>query len=182
MKNKNLKRVSHSDFQKLLIGFKNYDMFFCNHFFKYTYITNYQKVKTFIVRFKPENFLHLCGCTIIINNEKINGKRFYQALKDSKINNSNVFYKDRFTKPKLQILPQLDILLSSKNVRVIEQGSFLNLKFDKIVRTRKMIGAIACINIKQSNFNVPESLINLKIRNIELPSYPVISIERDSQN
>lgn len=179
---KNLKRVSHSDFQKLLSGFEIYDNIFCNHCFKYIYLKPGQGKKSLIVHFNPENFLHLTGCTVFVNEQEIKGKRFYQSLEGSKINNSNVFYTGRYTKPKLNVLPKLDTLLSPKHVRVIEKGNFLRLQFDAMVRTNKTIGAALAFINTGSYFEVPESLINLKVDNIQLPSYNVIDIIKDPEN
>lgn len=138
--------------------------------------------KSFTVYFNPENFLHLTGCKVLVNKQKIKGKRFYQVLKGSKINNSNVFYTSRYTKPKLNILPKLDILLSPKHVRVIEKGSFLKLQFDAMVRTNKTTGAALAFINAGSYFEVPKSLINLKVDNIQLPSYNVIDIIKDPED
>lgn len=171
--------ISHSDFQKLLEGFSKYDNLFCGHYFRYTYVNNQNKQKAVTVRYKPENFLHLSGCRVYDSSGRlIGGKRFYQALKGSRINNANVFYKDRFTKLKLQVLPMIDVLLSSKDVRIIEKGGLLRLRFDSAIRTRKKIAAIACIDIGKQ-YTIPESLINLKTLNSNPLSYQVITIDKD---
>lgn len=114
--------------------------------------------------FKPQksNFMHLCG--IEYRNPKskqlMKPSQFYSALKAGKVSPGGIL-KTTFTDQKLQVISCLDDLTKC-TVRIIDDRTvYLNLSFDKGIRSKKQIFCLALIRT-HNDLYAPNSLLNLK--------------------
>lgn len=154
------------DFKVIREAFLFYDEQLNSHEFTYTYHNKKTNKKDeFVVLFRKDNFMHLCGIEYWhINNKgekkrKIPAKKFYSDLKKERINLNQLFTKeDGSTQQKLQVLPSLSLLIK-KGVRVTGAGTFYHMKFDKSVRTGKNIVGLTCVSSRSKY--APQSIINL---------------------
>lgn len=170
--------LSDLNFKKLLEGFKIYDTQLVDNKFTYSYEDSHHYHQEIVVYFQRSNFMHLCGVTY-----KYGANNFYRALKAHKISLHNVFTKsDGTTQQKLQVINNLSLLLTP-NVRVTDGGIFINLRFDKALRTNKDILALTCV--KDNNNYAPQSLLALHMGNksrakVFMKNYQVLSLKKQN--
>lgn len=116
------------------------------------------------LEFQPtkSNFMHLCGIDYqdVKSSRKMSPIQFYEALKKNKISANGITRKP-FTDQKLQILSCLTDLTRCSISILDGQVTFLNLSFDKAIRSKKQLFCLALIR-KQDNTYVPNSLLNLR--------------------
>lgn len=139
--------------------------------------------------FKPKkaNFMHLCGVEYQnpITKQIMKPAQFYAALKSNKISPKGILKKS-FTDQKLQIINCLEDLTKCTISIIDERTVYLNLSFEKAIRSRKQIFCLSLIKA-QNEFYVPNSLLNLrsdKGKHIH-KGYPVCciySIEKTTMN
>lgn len=164
------KHLNDSDFRKLLTGIDIYDRYFADYEYTYCYLVNNQE-KQFTVRFNKNNFLHLSGVKYAGS-----ASSFYYQLLTRHIKQNDLYYReDGYTKPKLDIIGNLEQLFSG-NVRVSERGIFVKFKFDHLIRTNREILAVACQ--LHRNIFVPVSLLNLRRKRLTVHTYEAIKIKR----
>ncbi|MEK5038463.1 PBECR4 domain-containing protein [Sporosarcina sp. FSL K6-3457] len=114
--------------------------------------------------FKPQksNFMHLCGVEYKNPKSKqpMRPSQFYSALKARKISPEGIL-KTTFTDQKLQVISCLDDLTKC-TVRIIDDRTvYLNLSFDKGIRSKKQIFCLALVR-RHNDLYAPNSLLNLK--------------------
>jgi hypothetical protein len=116
-----------------------------------------------IFKASKKNFMHLCGVKYQDPKTKrfFKANEFYKAFKNKKLSPAGIIKKpDGTTEQKLQIIQYLKDLTTC-NVRVIdEKTTFLNLSFDKGIRSKRMIFCLALEQIADTF--TPTSLLNLK--------------------
>ena len=122
--------------------------------------------------------MHLCGVTYTNSS----ASHFYKALKNKKVSLKRIRMRhDGTTGQKLQVLELLEMLIAP-GVRVCDNGSFYNLRFDKAIRTGEMIVALTCV--KANEQFVPQSLLSLatktdkKLSKSLIESHEVIKLEK----
>ncbi|MDW0110219.1 PBECR4 domain-containing protein [Sporosarcina aquimarina] len=127
--------------------------------------------------FKPKkaNFMHLCGVEYQnpITKQMMKPTQFYAALKSNKVSPKGILKKS-FTDQKLQIINCLEDLTKCTVSIIDERTVYLNLSFQKAIRSRKQIFCLSLIST-QNEIYVPNSLLNLrsdKGKNIH-KGYPV---------
>lgn len=130
--------------------------------------------------FKPKkaNFMHLCGVEYQNPNTKqmMRSLQFYEALKSNKVSPEGILKKS-FTDQKLQIINCLEDLTKCTVSIIDERTVYLNLSFEKAIRSRKQIFCLSLIRAHNEVY-VPNSLLNLrsdKGKNIH-KGYPVCGI------
>ncbi|MGL4522547.1 MAG: PBECR4 domain-containing protein [Bacilli bacterium] len=142
--------------ESILDGFHAYEKIVDKEI-HYVYLKDKQYYEL-VLSAKKSNFMHLCG----ISYEHMNPKQFYMALKTKKISQLKITKKnDGSTNQKLQIIKQLEYLITCK-IRIIDKkSSYLKLTFDKAIRSNKMI---FCLGLQEKHMRafVPTSLLNLK--------------------
>lgn len=163
--------LTNSDFTKLRKGFETYDNLLCNKTITYIFVHN-NKNEKLIIKFNKSNFKHLCGIECDYSPAVL-----YDRLKRNSVKRQKLMYKNSYTKLKLQILPCLEGLLDLEKVRISLNGSLLRLHYDNLIRSKKMIIALACDKEPHKCSNYPKSLINLTQLNLKQKSFPVIKIE-----
>lgn len=102
--------------------------------------------------------------------------QFYAALKSNKVSPEGILKKS-FTDQKLQIINCLEDLTKCTVSIIDERTVYLNLSFEKAIRSRRQIFCLSLIRA-QDEFYVPNSLLNLrsdKGKNIH-KGYPVCCI------
>lgn len=112
---------------------------------------------------KKENFLHLCGIDYrdVKTGRGYSPKQFYDLLKKDRINMNGVTKKNTANQ-KLQVIHELKDLTACQNLRIVDEKTFfLNLVFDKAIRTRRNVFGLALERSYAGSF-VPKSLLNLK--------------------
>lgn len=120
----------------------------------------------FVIKIRKNNFMHLCGIEYINPDTKlpVSGKHFYDLVRKNKINPDYLkVKKDGTTIQKLKVIGELDTILTSK-VKVLDGNyTFFKMAFERGLRTKKQIFALAVI--VESNgctVYVPLSLLDLK--------------------
>lgn len=175
--------ISNNDFKIIRSAFSIYDQQFINHSFKYTYVNRRtHKIENMTIQFTGKNFMHLCGVTY----ENSSASHFYKALRNKKVSLKRIQTRqDGTTGQKLQVLELLEMLIAP-GVRVCDNGSFYNLRFDKAIRTGKIIVALTCI--KANEQFVPQSLLSLSnntnknLSKSMIESHEVIKLEKFKNN
>lgn len=112
---------------------------------------------------KKENFLHLCGIDYYNSKtgQKYSAKQFYDLLKKDRIDIKGINKKNTANQ-KLQVIQELKDLTTCHNLRIVDEKTvYLNLVFDKAIRSRKNIFGLALERAHSGSF-VPKSLLNLK--------------------
>lgn len=138
---------------------------------------------------KRNYFMHLCG--VKYKNPKTNklfkAGEFYKQLKKRKLSPDGIQKKDDgSTDQKLNVIKNLNDLTTC-NLRVVdESGVFLNLSFDKAIRSRRQIFCLALQGISDKKF-VPSSLLDLRspkgqVIKAGYPIHCVYSIDNSSGN
>lgn len=124
------------------------------------------------VSMAKKNFAHLCGI-----HYEYGAVNFARDLETHHIAERNLLFAERkeIIDLKAQIMPCLS-MLTSRGVRVTDNGKFLNLSFDHALRSQKEIVALTLTNGNPGTY-IPNSLINLNYsksnsRSIK-HSYPV---------
>ncbi|HDR1545282.1 TPA: hypothetical protein QB469_002331, partial [Pasteurella multocida] len=131
--------------------------FFNNHFInkKVIYKTKNQEIS---IIFKRSNFMHLCGIRYVDG-----ATEFFKAAISGKLALSKMSVKsDGTTFLKLSLLKSVNSLLSPE-ITLTEGAIYLNLHFDKALRTKKQIFALTLIN--NHHIFIPQSLLNLRSMN-----------------
>lgn len=130
--------------------------------------------------FKPQkaNFMHLCGVEYQnpITKKMMKPSQFYAALKSNKVSPEGILKKS-FTDQKLQIINCLEELTRCTVSIIDKRTVYLNLSFEKAIRSRKQIFCLSLIRARDEIY-VPHSLLNLrsdKGKNIH-EGYPVCCI------
>lgn len=130
--------------------------------------------------FKPQksNFMHLCGVEYRNPRTKqmMRPSQFYAALKSNKISPEGILKKS-FTDQKLQIINCLEDLTKCTVSIIDERTVYLNLSFEKAIRSRKQIFCLSLIRTRGQVY-VPNSLLNLRSdKGTNIPKgYPVCCI------
>lgn len=143
--------------------------FFNNYFVnkKVIYSTATQNIS---IIFKRANFMHLCGIRY-----SDGATEFFNAAMSGKLDLLKMNVKsDGTTFLKLSLLKSVNFLLSSE-ISLTEGAIYLNLHFDKALRTKKQIFALTLIN--NDYIFIPQSLLNLKGMNEFPHGDKVISIK-----
>ncbi|WP_071154457.1 PBECR4 domain-containing protein [Planococcus faecalis] len=141
----------------------------------YVYLKN-GKYRELVFTPKKEHFLHLCGLNYINpkTNKPSSAKDFYGIVKKGKMNLRNI-NKGQHSDQKLQIIDQLDALLSC-NVRVLDtKTTSLNLTFYRGLRTGKAIFCLALTEAdeyKPTGEYVPLSLLDIRRNHFSGPAIP----------
>lgn len=170
----NLKKhhsLNDSDFNKLRQGFILYDSLFCEKTIIYTFNCE-NRLQKLSVHFEKTNFLHLSGISYYQSPVK-----FYNDLKSHHVNRNRLLYKNSQTKLKLDVLPELDLLIDCDQIRVTLNGSLLQLQFNNLIRSKKAIIALACDKSSSTSVSYPKSLLNLHYGNFNQKSFPVTNIQ-----
>lgn len=110
------------------------------------------------------NFLHLCGVDYYDpkTSKKYSAKQFYDFLKKDRIAIEGI-RKKGYSDQKLQIIGQLKDLTSCASLRIIDKRTvYLNLVFDRAIRSRRKVFGLALENDRRSGCFFPLSLINLQ--------------------
>lgn len=110
------------------------------------------------------NFLHLCGVDYYDpkTRRKYSAKQFYEFLKTNRISIEGI-KKKGYSDQKLQIISQLKDLTRCETLRIIDKETvYLNLVFDRAIRSRRKVFGLALENDRHSGCFFPLSLINLK--------------------
>lgn len=144
--------------------------FFNTHFVgkEIIYCTETQSVS---IKFKDYHFLHLCGLRY-----EYGAKQFFKAVLSRKLNLSKVSIKeDGTTLLKLPLLKSIDLLIS-REIRLTDGAFYLELSFDKAIKTSKMIFALT-LSLDQNSEFYPNSLLNLKTMNRFPNGESIISIK-----
>ncbi|MED4722570.1 PBECR4 domain-containing protein [Bacillus atrophaeus] len=149
----------------ILKGFKAYEEF-VNKELHYVYKKD-NVYKEVVFKANKKGFMHLCGVDYIDpkNSKKVSANHFYSLVKRKNISPSFLVPKtDGTTEQKLQVIENLKDILTP-NVRVIDgKVTFYNMTFDKGLRSRRQIFALALIEENQySEVYAPLSLLNLKV-------------------
>ncbi|QIW16184.1 hypothetical protein A4G20_07500 [Pasteurellaceae bacterium RH1A] len=151
------KRLDFNESKKFeynLKAIENAASFFNIHFLNKEVIYKTRNEEVSIV-FNRTNFMHLCG----VKYEDGAAEFFNLALR-KQINFDKVFIKkDGTTFQKLSALNSIEFLLQ-KDISLSEGTIYLNLSFDKALRTKKEIIALTLIDA--DNVFIPQSLLNLK--------------------
>lgn len=115
-----------------------------------------------VFKAKKANFMHLCGIEYQnpITKQMMRPSQFYAALKSNKVS-SNGILKKSFTDQKLQIISCLEDLTKCTVSIIDERTVYLNLSFEKAIRSRKQIFCLSLIRISDEIY-VPNSLLNLR--------------------
>lgn len=175
--------ITNKDFNIIRTAFSIYEEQFNNHSFTYTYVhRRTHKIENMTIQFSGKNFMHLCGVTY----KNSSASHFYSALRSRRVSLERIQIRhDGTTGQKLQVLELMEMLIAP-GVRVCDNGSFYNLRFDKAVRTGKMIIALTCV--KANEQFVPQSLLSLstntdkKLSKSLIESHEVIKLERYKNN
>ncbi|HDX1039592.1 TPA: hypothetical protein RNX16_002136 [Pasteurella multocida] len=144
-------------FEYLLTHIESAAIFLNEHFInkEVIYSTNHESISLI---FKRSNFMHLCG---IQYSE--GASEFFNLALIKQIDLSKIFIKkDGTTFQKLSVLSSINSLVSP-DITLTEGAFYLNLSFDKALKTRKKIFALTLVN--DDNKFVPQSLLNLKFMN-----------------
>lgn len=125
---------------------------------------------------KKEHFLHLCGLDYINPKTKkpLSAKDFYGLVKKGRVSLHNIA-KGNHADQKLQIIDQLDALLSC-NVRVLDtKTTSLKLTFYRGLRTGKAIFCLALVEANEyrpTGKYVPLSLLDIRRNHFSGPDIP----------
>lgn len=120
---------------------------------KYIYIMTDESCIT--LTFSESNFMHLCGL-----DYKGGSNKFFNACLSEKLEINNIKVKtDGTSFQKLRVVNQIEDIFKMPS-QLASSGTFLNLKFDSSIRTKKQIAAITLLNDRTTY--VPQSLLNLK--------------------
>lgn len=122
--------------------------------------------------------MHLCGVEYQnpITKQMIGPSQFYAALKANKVSAEGSLKKS-FTDQKFQIINCLEDLTKCTISIIDERTVYLNLSFEKAIRSRKQIFCLSLVRARDEVY-VPNSLLNLrsdKGKNIH-KGYPVCCI------
>ncbi|PKE06058.1 hypothetical protein CW676_09885 [Macrococcoides caseolyticum] len=99
--------------------------------------------------------MHLCGL-----DYKGGSNKFFNACLNEKLEINNIKVKtDGTSFQKLRVVNQIEDIFKMPS-QLASSGTFLNLKFDSAIRTKKQIAAITLLNDRTTY--VPQSLLNLK--------------------
>lgn len=166
------KKLSHNErkkFEYSLEYIRQAAVFFKEHFLCKEMI--YQTEKSIIsVVFKKTNFMHLCGVKYATG-----AAEFFNLALLKQIDLDKVFIKnDGTTFQKLSVLGSLGFLINPEIV-LSDNAVYLNLSFDKALRTRTKVFALTLIN--DNELFIPQSLLNLKRVNDFPKGEKVISIK-----
>lgn len=155
---------------KYLKDIENAANFFQEHLIgkEIIYITSSQSIS---VKFQSYHFSHLCGITY-----KDGAEQFFKAILDKKLDLSKVKTKsDGTTTLKLSVLNSIHFLLSNQ-IQLTEGGCYLNLVFDKSIKTNKLVFALT-LKFDDHKELYPNSLLNLKSKKDFPKGDQVISIK-----
>lgn len=120
---------------------------------KYIYIMTDESCIT--LTFSESNFMHLCGL-----DYKGGSNKFFNACLNEKLEINNIKVKtDGTSFQKLRVINQIEDIFKMPS-QIASSGTFLNLRFDSAIRTKKQIAAITLLNDRTTY--VPQSLLNLK--------------------
>lgn len=128
----------------------------------YVYFKN-NKYHELVFKPRKQNFLHLCGIEYYDpkKGNKYSPAQFYDFLKRNKISTKGIVKKESAVQ-KLQIIDQLNDLITC-NLRIIDElSTYLNLVFYRAIRSRRRVFALALAKGNNSGVYVPSSLLNLK--------------------
>lgn len=154
------KKLSINDLKKFeynLEHIRNAAIFFKDHFLSKEMIYFTEKETTSVI-FKRSNFMHLCG----IHYES-GATEFFNLALLKQIDLSKVFIKnDGTTFQKLSVLSSIDFLINPE-ITLSSGAIYLNLSFDKALRTKTKVFALTLIN--DEHLFIPQSLLNLRAMN-----------------
>lgn len=117
--------------------------------------------------FKPmaKHFRHLCGIEYKNpkNNRNVSATQFYSLVKRKQLSPEGIIIKNDGTSiQKLEVIGQIDCLIT-KNIRILDGNiSFYNFSFYKGIRTSKAIFCLALEQDRSHDYFIPLSLLNLK--------------------
>lgn len=151
--------------KKYINDIENAALFFENHFInkEVVYSTDEENIS---IIFKRSNFMHLCG----IKYDDGAREFFYAAINNRLDINKIKVKSDGTTFLKLSLLKSINFLLSSE-ITLTDNAIYLNIAFDKALKTKKQVFALTLINNNHSF--IPQSLLNLKNIN-DFPNGKVI--------
>ncbi|HDL4709156.1 TPA: hypothetical protein RSW02_002662, partial [Mannheimia haemolytica] len=144
---------------------KFFNSYFINK--KVIYRTKTQEIS---IIFKRSNFMHLCGIKYTDG-----ASEFFNAAISNNLDLAKMNVKsDGTTFLKLSLLNSVSFLLTPE-MCLTEGGIYLNIRFDKSLKTKKQIFALTLIN--QNHVFIPNSLLNLKKMNDFPNGERVVSIK-----
>lgn len=140
--------------KKYLNDIEEAAIFFEKHFVnkKVIYSTQTESIS---VIFKRSNFMHLCGVKYTDGANEF----FNAAISHNLALNKIKIKKDGTTFLKLALLKSVNFLLST-DITLTDGALYLNVAFDKALKTPKQIFALTLINHHHSF--IPQSLLSLK--------------------
>lgn len=138
--------------KKYISDIGNAALFFETHFINKEVIYSTDKESVAII-FKRSNFMHLCGVKY-----DDGAREFFEAAINNRLD-INKIKSDGTTFLKLSLLRSISFLLSVE-ISLADNAIYLNMSFDKALKTKKKIFALTLID--SNNSFVPQSLLNLK--------------------
>lgn len=170
-----------------------YNDILLNKNIKYVYRNPDQggRSKSIILRCNEYNFMHLCGVDSYVifeptekmlsapksilstNNSSKNAKTFFLDALSNRLNPNKIIIKNKFYKEKMSSLSALSDILNNTTQLCDKKGVYLNLKFERSIRTSKSILALGLIEkknyieskegyLKHVNVHIPITNIFLK--------------------
>lgn len=151
--------------KKYINDIENAALFFENHFInkEVVYSTDEENIS---IIFKRSNFMHLCG----VKYDDGAREFFYAAINNRLDINKIKVKSDGTTFLKLSLLKSINFLLSSE-ITLTDNAIYLNIAFDKALKTKNQVFALTLIN--NNHLFIPQSLLNLKNIN-DFPNGKVI--------
>lgn len=154
------KKLSINDLKKFeynLEHIRNAAIFFKDHFLSKEMIYSTEKESTSVI-FQRSNFMHLCGIYY-----EPGASEFFNLALLKQIDLNKVYIKnDGTTFQKLSVLSSIDFLINPE-ITLSSGAIYLNLSFDKALRTKTRVFALTLIN--DNHLFIPQSLLNLRTMN-----------------
>lgn len=161
--------MSSNEVQKYIPDIENAAKFFEEHFVNKELIYS-SKEQSISIKFKRHQFMHLCGITYLDGSNE-----FFNAALAKKLDIKKMKMKtDGSTQLKLSILRSINFLISDQ-IQLTNEGIYLKLRFDKGLRTNKLLFALT-LKFDGSKELYPNSLLKLKNKDFPIGK-KVISVK-----
>ncbi len=138
-----------------LSGYK----FLKENVFNYTHTMYYfdnKVIQKFVLNISNNDFAHLCGIEYLNGN-----KNFGKDLMANRVNWDKIMIKkDGTTLLKLSVISSIHLLFTT-NAQLESGGRCLDLVYDKMLRTNRLILGIGCKQLNSDN-HIPLSLLDLR--------------------
>lgn len=143
---------------------------FFNEHFVNKYVIYSTKNHEITIRFIRSNFMHLCGIKY-----QLGARKFFDDALENKLKKDRMLIKnDGTTYLKLSLLKDISSLIT-ENISLTGNATYLHLKFDHALRTKRQILALTLLN--EDFLFIPISLLNLtSIQNFPNGS-PIIQLK-----